>query len=232
MENKKATRTIPNTENRVSPLSLRMQEDVGELQEDEVWDAWTGDEKGVEDTNLKQRNPFFMNFSVCDDSYLKPRKPYYIMASSVSEDSNQKLRRSFSSDSEQLNPKQRKLVSYASAPSVASFHLPLCTAPKIVVNVPKHEGNKFCFNKKSEAMNVPDWSKIYGNKDMKCGFWGLCDGDEGGEMIPPHIIIKNRRTRSNNAAYSMLEGVGRTLKGRDLINLRNAVLISTGFLEQ
>ncbi|KAK7263418.1 hypothetical protein RJT34_31007 [Clitoria ternatea] len=56
------------------------------------------------------------------------------------------------------------------------------------------------------------------------------DEDEE-EMVPPHEIVARNSARSPMLAYSVLEGVGRTLKGRDLRQVRNAVWRQTGFLD-
>ncbi|KAG2544035.1 uncharacterized protein LOC120687788 [Panicum virgatum] len=53
------------------------------------------------------------------------------------------------------------------------------------------------------------------------------DEEEGEEMVPPHVVAARRHARSS----SVLEGAGRTLKGRDLRRVRNAVLRQTGFLD-
>ena len=53
------------------------------------------------------------------------------------------------------------------------------------------------------------------------------DDEEGEEMVPPHVVAARRHARSS----SVLEGAGRTLKGRDLRRVRNAVLRQTGFLD-
>ncbi|PAN16071.1 hypothetical protein PAHAL_3G030800 [Panicum hallii] len=53
-------------------------------------------------------------------------------------------------------------------------------------------------------------------------------GEDAGEaMVPPHEIVARRAA----AHSSVLEGAGRTLKGRDLRRVRNAVLRRTGFLD-
>ncbi|XP_058788184.1 protein S40-4-like [Vicia villosa] len=59
------------------------------------------------------------------------------------------------------------------------------------------------------------------------------DDDDGeyGTRLPPHEIIARRLARSQISSFSVFEGVGRTLKGRDLSKMRNSVLIKTGFLE-
>ncbi|KAF3321370.1 Senescence regulator [Carex littledalei] len=48
------------------------------------------------------------------------------------------------------------------------------------------------------------------------------------EMVPPHVMVARSHTPT---ALSVLEGAGRTLKGRDLCRVRNAVLQKTGFLD-
>ncbi|KAL5202557.1 hypothetical protein ABZP36_013509 [Zizania latifolia] len=63
------------------------------------------------------------------------------------------------------------------------------------------------------------------------------DGDakktmNGAVIVPPHAIVDRRRLRVRTAAYSMCAGKGRTLKGRDLRNVRNLVLQMTGFIEK
>uniref|UniRef100_A0A0D9VNL6 Uncharacterized protein n=1 Tax=Leersia perrieri TaxID=77586 RepID=A0A0D9VNL6_9ORYZ len=53
------------------------------------------------------------------------------------------------------------------------------------------------------------------------------DGDDEEGIVPPHVMAARRHARSS----SVLEGAGRTLKGRDLRRVRNAVLRQTGFLD-
>uniref|UniRef100_A0A0E0KQC5 Uncharacterized protein n=1 Tax=Oryza punctata TaxID=4537 RepID=A0A0E0KQC5_ORYPU len=59
----------------------------------------------------------------------------------------------------------------------------------------------------------------------------LRNGDAA--MLPPHEMVA--RASAGGAApaapFSMLEGAGRTLKGRDLRRVRDAVLRQTGFLD-
>ncbi|CAN1811140.1 hypothetical protein LINPERHAP1_LOCUS26141 [Linum perenne] len=85
-------------------------------------------------------------------------------------------------------------------------------------------------------MNIPDWSKIYGvdnsavndNDDQNND-----DNDEDDEddVVPPHEWLAKRLARSQISSFSVCEGIGRTLKGRDLSKVRNAILTKTGFLE-
>ncbi|KAI3710478.1 hypothetical protein L2E82_40261 [Cichorium intybus] len=79
----------------------------------------------------------------------------------------------------------------------------------------------------SAPVNVPDWSKIYRVDSVE----SIHDSDDGtddheSDMVPPHEFLA-RSHRS--AAKSVFEGVGRTLKGRDLSRVRDAVWSQTGF---
>jgi len=86
----------------------------------------------------------------------------------------------------------------------------------------------------------PPWSR--GRKwDKLAG--GPGDGDDDDEelfhgdaaMLPPHEMVARASAGggygSPGKPSSMLEGVGRTLKGRDLRRVRDAVLRQTGFLD-
>ncbi|KAG2617954.1 uncharacterized protein LOC120664834 [Panicum virgatum] len=56
---------------------------------------------------------------------------------------------------------------------------------------------------------------------------------KGMAAVPPHVLLARRRLLgARTAAYSMCAGKGRTLKGRDLRDVRNLVLKMTGFIEK
>ncbi|KAL1537338.1 hypothetical protein AAHA92_29867 [Salvia divinorum] len=74
----------------------------------------------------------------------------------------------------------------------------------------------------SAPVNVPDWSKIYRVEPWHDSDGGLDDP----EMVPPHVYLAREHGRSRNSVF---EGVGRTLKGRDLSRVRDAVWSQTGF---
>ncbi|XP_020221826.1 uncharacterized protein LOC109804416 [Cajanus cajan] len=60
--------------------------------------------------------------------------------------------------------------------------------------------------------------------------WNSGEEDaEEEEMTPPHEIV--RRRVAGKMAFSVCTGNGRTLKGRDLSQVRNSILRLTGFLE-
>lgn len=86
----------------------------------------------------------------------------------------------------------------------------------------------------SMPVNVPDWSKILKDQYRE-NRRRDSDGDdydeeeeeaeENGRRIPPHEFLARNRI----ASLSVHEGIGRTLKGRDLSRLRNAIWQKTGF---
>ncbi|KAL4289774.1 hypothetical protein GQ457_14G008880 [Hibiscus cannabinus] len=55
------------------------------------------------------------------------------------------------------------------------------------------------------------------------------EDSEEGEVVPPHVILGRRI--AGKMAFSVCTGNGRTLKGRDLSQVRNSILRMTGFLE-
>ncbi|WCJ20172.1 hypothetical protein M5689_002425 [Euphorbia peplus] len=98
-------------------------------------------------------------------------------------------------------------------------------------------------SRSSAPVNIPDWSKIYGKNrdhDDDCGGFGCHkvqnfddqedDDEDDEELIPPHEWIA-KKLSGTQLSSSVYEGIGRTLKGRDLSKLRNAILTKTGFLE-
>lgn len=80
----------------------------------------------------------------------------------------------------------------------------------------------------SAPVNVPDWSKILRVDSVESLHEMVDDGfDENeSEMVPPHEYLARSRKK---AANSVFEGVGRTLKGRDMRRVRDAVWSQTGF---
>ena len=88
----------------------------------------------------------------------------------------------------------------------------------------------------SVPVNIPDWSKILGAE-----YAGSCAGAHGWAAHDDAFAedaagsggrrwVPQCRERAA-ASFSVREGAGRTLKGRDLRRVRNAVLRRTGFLD-
>ncbi|XP_010443870.1 PREDICTED: uncharacterized protein LOC104726657 [Camelina sativa] len=86
----------------------------------------------------------------------------------------------------------------------------------------------------SLPVNVPDWSKILRGEYRDNRRRSIEDDDDdeddddcedGGGWLPPHEFLAKTRM----ASFSVHEGVGRTLKGRDLSRVRNAIFEKIGF---
>lgn len=86
------------------------------------------------------------------------------------------------------------------------------SSPPKILKKNKEKKNK---NKKSSA--------------LKIGSGGDVDSDD--DMAPPHEYLARRLARTQITSHSMCEGVGRTLKGRDLRKMRDHILTKTGFIE-
>ncbi|KAK6247390.1 hypothetical protein QUC31_018955 [Theobroma cacao] len=82
----------------------------------------------------------------------------------------------------------------------------------------------------SAPVNVPILAKTMGRNREFDNDYDL-DVEEEREMLPPHEIVARSLAQSPMLACSVLEGVGRTLKGRDLRQVRNAVWRQTGFID-
>ncbi|CAI9762075.1 unnamed protein product [Fraxinus pennsylvanica] len=77
---------------------------------------------------------------------------------------------------------------------------------------------------KSLPVNIPEWSKNE-YKNRGGDYQEDAGEDEDDYGVPPHEYL----ARTRGASLSVHEGVGRTLKGRDLRKVRNAVWKQTGF---
>ncbi|VVB16763.1 unnamed protein product [Arabis nemorensis] len=89
----------------------------------------------------------------------------------------------------------------------------------------------------SLPVNVPDWSKILREEHRDHRRRSIEVDDDGdyedggdwldasGGRVPPHEFL----ARTRMASFSVHEGVGRTLKGRDLSRVRNAIFEKIGF---
>eukprot|EP00262_Sarcandra_glabra_P004408 TRINITY_DN15398_c0_g1_i1.p1 TRINITY_DN15398_c0_g1~~TRINITY_DN15398_c0_g1_i1.p1 ORF type:complete len:208 (-),score=2.25 TRINITY_DN15398_c0_g1_i1:200-823(-) len=81
----------------------------------------------------------------------------------------------------------------------------------------------------SAPVNVPDWPKFLRVDSIES--LNESGEEDETEWIPPHEYLAREYARNHKmAATSVFEGVGRTLKGRDMSRVRNAVWSQTGFL--
>lgn len=86
----------------------------------------------------------------------------------------------------------------------------------------------------SAPVKVPDWSKITKMESVESLLHNknaadvVGDGDWESEMVPPHEYVARSRN-GDGGSSSVFLGVGRTLKGRDMRRVRDAVWSQTGF---
>ncbi|KAK3033716.1 hypothetical protein RJ639_034491 [Escallonia herrerae] len=113
-------------------------------------------------------------------------------------------------------------------PSEPKKTIPNWRASKKASKKGDHANDRKPVSGMSLPVNVPDWSKILRSeyKNRRTGNDDDSDEDEDQDgRIPPHEYL----ARTRNASFSVHEGVGRTLKGRDLSRVRNAIWKQTGF---
>ncbi|KAG5517097.1 hypothetical protein RHGRI_037748 [Rhododendron griersonianum] len=84
--------------------------------------------------------------------------------------------------------------------------------------------------KKGNSIPISIPENVSGNPWIQAVETDFFDDDEGEQFVPPHVIL-GRRISDGKMAFSVCTGNGRTLKGRDLSQVRNAILRMTGFLE-
>ncbi|CAN6462205.1 unnamed protein product [Victoria cruziana] len=107
---------------------------------------------------------------------------------------------------------------------------PMATSRMIPAAKPSPVSSNMVNSSSSAPVNIPDWSKILRGEDFRRSRGGEFEYDKeeeggGSSMIPPHELV----ARVQMASFSVHEGVGRTLKGRDLSRVRNAIWKQTGF---
>lgn len=86
----------------------------------------------------------------------------------------------------------------------------------------------------SAPVKVPEWPAARfpsggGGEQQQQQYYGVSCREEEGEWVAPHEYLQARSGGRGTPAPSVFEGVGRTLKGRDLSRVRDAVWSSTGF---
>ncbi|KAL6199924.1 hypothetical protein ACLB2K_029706 [Fragaria x ananassa] len=85
----------------------------------------------------------------------------------------------------------------------------------------------------SLPVGIPDWSKILRDEYREIRRSDDDDDEDewsaGSARVPPHEFLARQMARTRIASFSVHEGVGRTLKGRDLSRVRNAIWEKTGF---
>ncbi|GAV66402.1 Senescence_reg domain-containing protein [Cephalotus follicularis] len=117
------------------------------------------------------------------------------------------------------------------------FRKPISATSRKKPTATKRPDSSVGGNPSSLPVNIPDWSKILrdeyrDNRRRESEDDDDVDGEdcfEGGERVPPHEFLARQMARTRITPFSVHEGIGRTLKGRDLSRVRNAIWEKTGF---
>ncbi|KAH1200674.1 hypothetical protein GmHk_17G047583 [Glycine max] len=143
-----------------------------------------------------------------------------------------------------LSPKMRvSKESYGSSSAwlVSTSPRKITRTNSVTLHSLESDSDSNVVQRSSAPTSIPGWSKIYGkkgveegvnNKKPDCGFgdhYGDDDDEDEDDMIPPHEWIARKLARSQISSFSVCEGIGRTLKGRDLSKVRNAILTKTEY---
>lgn len=97
---------------------------------------------------------------------------------------------------------------------------------------PARKTDRLPVGARSLPVSIPNWSKILGGEyrtraggDSTDDYEDDEEEEDGNDRLPPHEYLARTRV----ASFSVHEGIGRTLKGRDLSRVRNAIWKQTGF---
>lgn len=128
-----------------------------------------------------------------------------------------------------LSESQSGLQSYA--------HQALTTVRGIPVRLDRrtlHDSSLQIAERQSAPVNVPNWSKTRKNPTSSAVNFSSIDEigeDDDEERLPPHEMLARESACNQRMTSSVCEGHGRTLKGRDMRRMRNAVWRQTGFAD-
>ncbi|ESR43387.1 hypothetical protein CICLE_v10012644mg [Citrus x clementina] len=115
-------------------------------------------------------------------------------------------------DTRPIISRKHSVSSSPSSSASSSKMIPSLPKPPIMERSQSMPARKY---QHSAPMNVPVLS-IAMAKQRNSRFFELDEGEEDDEMLPPHEIVARGSGVSPKTTFSVLEGVGRTLKGRDL----------------
>lgn len=198
------------------PSLISVADDDDELNEDDVF--WTG--RDLTESQLRATN----------NSFRQSFNEKFGILAALTDDHNPDL------------SVVRRKPSIASSPSSndSISQSPISSSPlsRAFPLIPKPPSGNSTFNhsksmpvrnfQHSAPVNVPMMAKKV-RKQNELADVEIDDDDAEDEMLPPHEMVARGSMRSPKTTFSVLEGVGRTLKGRDLRQVRNAVWRQTGF---
>ncbi|PON78039.1 Senescence regulator [Parasponia andersonii] len=121
-----------------------------------------------------------------------------------------------------------------SPPSSSSSPSPIPVIPRPPAVQDRRDYSQSVPNQKlrqSAPVKVPVPATAVGRRGCSSEFFEDEDDADEDKVLPPHEIVVRGSGVSPKTTFSVLEGAGRTLKGRDLRQVRNAIWRKTGFLD-
>ncbi|XP_010267462.1 PREDICTED: uncharacterized protein LOC104604694 isoform X2 [Nelumbo nucifera] len=183
---------------------------------DVVWSSQLSDSPSPKDESLGSTSPVPSTVSNSPNNQRNPFRPRRFGLSAALSDDHRPLI--------QRKPALDPSLSAASAART----IPPVSIPRSGSSSEVLAGSSSGKFHQSAPVNVPVWPKGSGSHgSAKLGYFEEDDEDKEDEMLPPHEIV----ARSHRTTFSVFEGAGRTLKGRDLRRVRNDVWQRTGFLD-
>ena len=131
-------------------------------------------------------------------------------------------------DGDDVRSNGHAVIGAGGSPSKAD-PLRVSTPLRIIPQLTPGALSRHPMRRQSAPVNVPDWSKVSGLKSTPLFTNDDSEDEQIEKMVPPHELMA--REYSQSVTFSVYEGVGRTLRGRDLTGVRTAVLRQTGFLD-
>ncbi|XP_057827529.2 protein S40-6 [Cryptomeria japonica] len=212
-------------------------ENSEELREEDVWLAGGADED-FGDEKKKTKNYFHLQEDFGDEN--KKATKYFHLQEEFG-DEKKKMKKYFHSGKNSASIVRLSdglgisgLSVAFEDPATRSRDVSFISSSRVIpcVETPDVEEKGILYQ--SAPVNVPDWTKILGihhHHSVDRNIFTVDDDDmDEEERLPPHEYLAREHARSHVDATSVLEGVGRKLKGRDLSRVRNAVWNQTGFL--
>ncbi|GER36551.1 hypothetical protein STAS_12895 [Striga asiatica] len=118
-------------------------------------------------------------------------------------------------------PNSRPLFNHKASPGAQGLSIP---------KPPPIQGGSARFRPQSAPVNIPVMPAAMRRRALDLED-NVAEREENADemILPPHEVVAARHMP--RAACSVMEGAGRTLKGRDLRQVRNAIWRKTGFID-
>lgn len=130
-----------------------------------------------------------------------------------------------------FNHKASIAASLSSSSSISASPASPVSSRMMIPRPPPPREDRGPVNHQSAPVNIPVMPESLRRraKELDDAVSEEEDDEDDGVRLPPHELVASRH--SPMLSCSVLEGAGRTLKGRDLRQVRNAIWRKTGFVD-